>query len=107
MSELGDNLGELKAEEMVVTKFDQARGAFQGHKLITLEGNWKATSRPISGYFVPTAQPLGLLVFDLLQPDTVDGLTSWGVFGESFPVESTHPVLRVSTPVKLKLKKID
>jgi hypothetical protein len=44
------------------------------------------------------------LIFDLLQPDTVDGLTAWGVFGEAFTVGSIHPVLRVSLPVKLKRK---
>lgn len=107
ISEIDGNVTGVASEAMVISKFDQARGAFQGHKLITLEGKWKPSTDPISGYFVRTGQPLGLLVFDLIQPDSVDGLTAWGAFGESFPIDSVHPVLRVSMPVRLKVKKID
>ena len=103
-SEIAEGQSQVSTEEMIISKFDQAKGAFQGHKLITLEGKWVTSTKPIQGYFVRTGQPLGLLVFDLLQPDTVDGLTAWGAFGEAFPVDSIHPVLRVSLPVKLKLK---
>ena len=105
LDEIVEGQNQIRAEQMVVTKVDQAKGAFQGHKLITLEGDWKPSKQPIAGYFVRTAQPLGLLVFDLLQPDTVDGLTSWGFFGESFPIDSIHPVLRVSVPTRINLKR--
>ena len=50
-------------------------------------------------------QPLGLLAFDLLQPDTVDGLTAWGFFGDSYAVNGVHPVLRISMPVRINLKR--
>ena len=102
LSAIPANVAEGHIEQMVITKFDQAKGAFQGHKLITLEGNWTASKKPIEGFLIRSGQPLGLLVFDLLQPDSVDGLTSWGVFGESFPIDSIHPVLRVSLQVKVK-----
>ena len=105
MSEIeGSSIG-VPVEQMVISKFDQARGAFQGHKLITLEGNWVKANKPVEGYFVRTGQPLGLLVFDLLQPDSMDGLTAWGAFGEVFPLDSIHPVLRVSLPAKINLKR--
>lgn len=100
----GPSVG-VPVEQMVISKFDQAKGAFQGHKLITLEGNWVKSSKPVEGYFVRTGQPLGLLVFDLLQPDSMDGLTAWGAFGEVFPLDSIHPVLRVSLPAKVNLKR--
>ncbi|MEI8281084.1 MAG: M14 family zinc carboxypeptidase [Armatimonadota bacterium] len=100
-----DGAGMVSAQEFHVTKFDQAKGAFQGHKLITLEGNWTDVKAPTGSYIVLTGQPLGLLIFNLLQPDTVDGLTAWGAFGESFEPGTTHPVLRVSLPVKLNLKR--
>ena len=105
VSELAETQPKFTVEEMMVTKFDQAKGAFQGHKLITLEGEWKPTNQHIEGYFVRTGQPLGLLTFELLQPDTIDGLTAWGFFGESFSVNSTHPVLRVSLPARINLKR--
>jgi hypothetical protein len=90
---------------MVISKFDQAKGAFQGHKLITLEGKWVSSQKSVQGYFIRTGQPLGLLAFDLLQPDAIDGLTAWGTFGESFELNSIHPVLRVSDPVKINLRR--
>ena len=105
VSEIAEGNDPLDVEEMAVTKFDQAKGAFQGHKLITLEGNWVHKLVPVQGFYVKTAQPLGLLAFDLLQPDTLDGLTAWGAFGESFPLGSAHPVMRVSRPMKIKLKR--
>lgn len=103
--EMSEGQAPIYAEEFHVTKFDQARGAFQGHKLITLDGTWKPVNLLESGYVVFTAQPLGLLAFELLEPDCVDGLTAWGFFGESFPMDSAHPVLRVSLPTKIMLKR--
>ena len=105
MSEISDEPQSIPTEEFHVTKFTQARGAFQGHKLITLDGEWKPNTRPVSGYLVRIGQPLGLLAFELLEPDAIDGLTSWGFFGESFGDNSIHPVLRVSQPAKINVKK--
>lgn len=78
-----------------ITKFDQARSAFQGHKLITLDGDWFETQVPTQGFVVWLDQPLGLLAFEMLEPDCIDGLSAWGSFGETFTVGSHHPVLRV------------
>jgi hypothetical protein len=105
VSEIVDGQIKIPAEEMVITQLDQAKGAFQGHKLITLQGTWRPSRQPIEGYFVRTAQPLGLLAFELLQPDTVDGLTSWGFFGDSYTLNAIHPVLRVSLPTRINLKR--
>ena len=105
VSELADTQAKIAVEEMVISKFEQAKGAFQGHKLITLEGKWVPSQKSVQGYFIRTGQPLGLLAFDLLQPNTVDGLTAWGAFGESFELNSIHPVLRVSDPVKINLRR--
>ncbi|MBS1703628.1 MAG: hypothetical protein JST12_18340 [Armatimonadetes bacterium] len=104
MQEIADAPQTIPAEEFHIEKFNQARNAFQGHKLITLDGEWSPVAHKVSGYFVPMAQPLGLLAFELLEPDAVDGLTAWGFFGDTFEENSTHPVLRVSLPIKVNLK---
>ena len=54
---------------------------FQGHHLLEVSGTWTRASRtvPAGAYFVSTAQPLGRLVFALLEPEGF-GLGRWGVF---------------------------
>jgi hypothetical protein len=54
---------------------------FQGHHLLGVTGTWTRVARtlPPGFYFVSTAQPLGRLVFALLQPEGW-GLARWGDF---------------------------
>jgi hypothetical protein len=43
---------------------------------------------------VPTGQPLGRLVFYLLEPESDDGLTRWNVLDAELRPGSTHPVMK-------------
>lgn len=54
---------------------------FQGHHLLSVTGTWTRGARtvPAGTYFVSAAQPLGRLVFALLEPEGY-GLARWGVF---------------------------
>jgi hypothetical protein len=54
---------------------------YQGHQQLAVTGTWTRTQRtvPAGSYFVPTAQPLGRLVFALLQPEGW-GFARWGAF---------------------------
>jgi len=54
---------------------------YQGHNQLAVTGIWTRTQRtvPAGTYFVPTAQPLGRLVFALLQPEGW-GFARWGAF---------------------------
>lgn len=54
---------------------------FQGHHLLSVKGTTTRISRtvPPGSFFVSTAQPLGRLVFALLEPEGW-GLARWGVF---------------------------
>ncbi len=90
-------------EGFTISKVDQARSAFQGHKLLSFEGEWKPVSNVKQGFVVFTAQPLGILAFELLEPECIDGLAAWGMFGEDFKAGDVHPVLRVFKPTKLNL----
>lgn len=85
----------LKVQKFTVSEFNEGRTPFQGHKLIGLRGAWKDDIAPKEGILVRTSQPLGLVAFELLEPQCLDGATTWGVLGSSFPVGIAHPVLRV------------
>ncbi|HKC46855.1 MAG TPA: M14 family zinc carboxypeptidase [Gemmatimonadales bacterium] len=54
---------------------------FQGHHLLTVTATTARSPRtaPAGAYFVSTAQPLGRLVFALLEPEGY-GLARWGMF---------------------------
>jgi len=58
-----------------------AENPFQGHHLLSVEGAWSAdqVTMPAGSYYVSTAQPLGRLVFELLEPRGY-GLARWNVF---------------------------
>src|SRR6266568_2767797 len=69
-------------EVLTGTELKWATREFQGHHLLEVTGTWARTSRsvPAGSYFVATAQPLGRLVFALLEPEGF-GLARWGAFG--------------------------
>src|SRR6266700_4076841 len=69
-------------EVLTGTELKWATREFQGHQLLEVTGTWARASRrvPAGGYFVSTAQPLGRLVFALLEPEGF-GLARWGAFG--------------------------
>src|SRR5207247_9087115 len=68
-------------EVLAGTELKWATREFQGHHLLEVTGTWARTSRsvPAGSYFVATAQPLGRLVFALLEPEGF-GLARWGAF---------------------------
>ena len=68
-------------ETLTGTQLKWAPREFQGHHLLEVSGTWTRAPRlvPAGAYFVPTAQPLGRLVFALLEPEGF-GLARWGVF---------------------------
>jgi hypothetical protein len=63
-----------------VTQLTWSPRQFQGHHLLQVAGQYARSSRtiPAGSYFVTTAQPLGRLVFALLEPSGY-GLARWGI----------------------------
>lgn len=87
-----------KGARFTISEFKQANQAFQGHKLITLEGKFEDAeieAKPNEYFRVPTNQPLGGLAFYILEPECLDGAAAWGFLGEKFEVGSVYPVLKV------------
>jgi hypothetical protein len=86
------------AEAFEVDSLTVSRRAFQGHRMVRLEGEWK----PRTGweaapgwYFVPTAQRLGVLAAYLLEPASADGVATWNLLERDLRPGRDSPILRV------------
>ena len=68
-------------ETVLASQLTWAPREFQGHHLLAVTGTYARALRSLSAgtYFVPTGQPLGRLVFALLEPEGW-GLVRWGLF---------------------------
>ncbi len=69
---------------------------FQGRRLRTLDGSFEREEAtvPPGYYVVSTAQPLGVLAFSLLEPESTDGAAAWGFFDPPPTLETTYPILK-------------
>lgn len=74
---------------------------FQNHKLQSLDGTFRSDSRKAAAgdYLVRTGQPLGVLAFHILEPESLDGALAWGFMGESFAVGEAFPIVKAMKPV--------
>ena len=87
----------LTAEQFVVTASSLATRAFEGHRERTVEGAWEPVERtvPVGTVVVPLDQPLGRLVFTLLEPRSDDGAVNWNLLDDQVETGSVYPILRV------------
>ena len=87
----------LDAETFTVETMTKAARPFQGHLEAKITGKFSSakTVFPAGTIVVRTAQPLGRLVFYLLEPESEDGLTTWNFFDSSLGVGKAHPVQKV------------
>lgn len=78
-----------------------ANQAFQGRRLIRLEGNPHNAKAmfPAGSFLVRTGQPTGMVAFHLLEPESLDGAIAWGFFGDAFKVGDDAPVAKVFGPI--------
>jgi hypothetical protein len=76
---------------------------FQGHILKELKGRFKSTQAeiPKGSYLVRTAQPLGILIFHLLEPESIDGVATWGFLDQVLRAKAHHPIQKCFTQVRV------
>ncbi len=69
---------------------------FQGHQERTVWGAWEAVTQTVPGgtLVVPTDQPLGRLLFHLLEPRADDGFVNWNVLDDALVGATHYPILR-------------
>jgi hypothetical protein len=90
------------AETFAISEWSAARNPFQGHRLVRLEGKFVTSAQAAEkdGFVVPTAQPLAALIFDLLEPESLDGAVAWGLFGEDWTNVRSYPILKSYEPIR-------
>jgi hypothetical protein len=86
----------VRVERFVIQQVRHAERPFQGHAETAIAGRFEETTvtAPAGTLVVRTNQPLGALVFYLLEPESDDGLTTWNVLDAALTPGGTHPVLK-------------
>jgi hypothetical protein len=86
-----------EVDSFTIQGFEKSRRQFQGHFEIKLTGASKSekVTFPVGTILVRTAQPLGRLVFYLLEPESDDGLTTWNFFDAYLEAGKTFPVYKL------------
>ena len=93
------------AEAFVIEKIASAGRPYQGHVLKELRGRFESieTEMPKGSYLVRTAQPLGILIFHLLEPESIDGVAAWGFLdgelhpGKAYPIRKCYRQVHVAS----------
>jgi len=87
----------ITAERFVITRSSVADRAVEGHRERVVEGAWERVERtvPAGTLVVPVDQPLGRLIFTLLEPRSDDGVVNWNLLDGQVEAGSVYPILRV------------
>ncbi len=85
-----------RVDAFTVTELARAPSPFQGHRLVRVEGTFAARDAeiPAGDFVVRTAQPLGILLFHLLEPESLDGAAAWGFLDGALAVGKEYPMLK-------------
>lgn len=89
------------AERFTIDSLTAARGAFEGHRVVSLEGRWSAGEADLTTgwFYVSTAQRLGVLAAYLLEPASEDGFVTWNFLDRNLRPRGTYPIRRVRAPL--------
>jgi len=82
---------------------------YQGHRLTQVFGDYSTTERevPAGWYYISCAQPLGAVIFTLLEPEVSDGLAAWNFFDRGLSTGRETPVLKVMTAPVVPRRRLD
>ena len=92
-----DAAATLNVQEFVVGASSVGDRPFQGHRERLVTGVWTPIERrvPAGTLVVPLEQPLGRLVFTLLEPRSDDGIVNWNLVDDHVGAAgSVYPILR-------------
>jgi hypothetical protein len=90
----------LRAERFRIDSVRVAGQPFQGRLEQEVWGGYESAevAVPAGTLLVPVGQPLGRLVFTLLEPRSDDGFVNWGLLDQALPGADYLPVLRTTAP---------
>src|SRR5882762_4363171 len=85
-------------ERFAIDSQTTAANEFQGHHERSLYGRWETTevTLPESTVVVAVHQPLGRLVFTLLEARSDDGVVDWNVLDDVLADAKSYPILRAT-----------
>lgn len=83
-------------ESFTIDTIEAAERPYQGHRLLSLEGTFasRKTSMPAGSYLARTAQPLGILLFQLLEPESLDGVAAWNLLDRQLRGKGIYPIVK-------------
>lgn len=83
-------------QRFVIDSTRVAEREYQGHRQRTLFGHYEDVEVTVAAgtALVPVDQPLGRLIFSLLEPRSDDGLANWNYFDDALEGAEYYPVLR-------------
>jgi len=86
----------IKGERFTFSDVKVGGRAFQGHRLTSVTGSFSSGSESVlaGSYVVRMNQPLGILIFNLLEPESSDGVVTWGFYSVPPSVGSSSPVVK-------------
>lgn len=95
-------------EIFAVSQVNRAAQAFQNFHLTSLEGKFSPENINISSgdFIVPTNQKTGMLIFNLLEPESMDGLTAWEFLKDSISVDAVYPIRKIFNTRGLKTERV-
>lgn len=86
-----------EVDAFTIEKVNRSQRQFQGHREVKITGQYKKESITFAEgtIIVRTAQPLGILVFYLLEAESDDGLVNWNFFDSYLESGKTFPVYKL------------
>lgn len=87
----------VEVDSFTIATFEKSKRQFQGHFESKITGNYRSEkiTFPVGTILVRTAQPLGRLVFYLLEAESDDGLVNWNYFDSYLETGKTFPVYKL------------
>jgi hypothetical protein len=88
----------LNTESFKIESMSLAQREYQGHRERTIAGAWVTEPRSVSAgtLVVPVDQPMGRVIFLLLEPRSDDSLTLWNLMDDVLEKTKAYPILRTA-----------
>ena len=86
-----------EVDSFAIETVERSKRLFQGHFEAKITGKYSTGKMtfPVGTVLVRTAQPLGRLVFYLLEPESEDGLVTWNFFDSYLETGKIFPVYKL------------
>ncbi len=92
----------IRLEKFRIDSTRVAEREFQGHNERTLFGTWEAATETVAAgtHVVPVDQPLGRLIFYLLEPRSDDGFADWALLDRQLENATHYPIFRTDETLR-------